>query len=43
MVYIYSSNIYLVIGIFFLHENKKVSEYDQEIPQLHPADQPTAP
>ena len=30
-------------GTASFHINKKVSEYDQEAPQSHTADQPSAP
>ena len=32
-----------LLSHFLARKRQKVNEYDQEIPQLHTADQPTAP
>ena len=42
IVYTYLNSIYYTSYVFFLYHFKKASEYYQEIPQLHTADQPTA-
>ena len=43
LCYGYSKDLFLREGFFEYPKTYKVSEYDQEIPQSHTADQPMAP
>ena len=42
-LWLISAHIFQLNPYFRVRFNKKVSEYDQELPRSHTADQPTAP